>query len=35
VIPKTLFQKVQEEELRDIIVRNVTVGLAQKEEQKT
>jgi hypothetical protein len=34
VIPKTLFQKVQEEELRDITVMNVVVGLVQKEDQK-
>jgi len=35
VNPKTLFLKVQEEELRDIIVMNVKVGLVQKEDQKT
>jgi len=34
VILKTLFPKVQEEELRDTIVMNVIVGLAQKEDQK-
>ena len=34
VIPKTLFQKVQEEELRDIIVMNVAVGLVQIDDQK-
>ncbi len=32
---KTLFLKVQEEELRDIFVMNVIVGLVQKEGQKT
>ena len=34
MILKTLFPKVQEEELRDTIVMNVIVGLAQKEDQK-
>jgi len=33
--PKILFLKVLEEELRDISVMNVTVGLVQKEDQKT
>ncbi len=32
---KTLFPKVQEEELRDTFVMNVIVGLVQKEDQKT
>jgi len=32
---KTLFLKVQEEDLRDTFVMNVTVGLVQKEDQKT
>jgi len=31
---KTLFLKVQEEELRDIFVMNVTVGLVPKEDLK-
>ena len=35
VILKTLFQKVQEEELIDIIVMNVTVGSVQEEDLKT
>ena len=35
VILKTLFQKVQEEELIDIIVMNVAVGSVQKEDLKT
>ena len=32
---KILFLKVLEEELRDISVMNVIVGLVQKEDQKT
>ena len=34
-IPKTLFPRVQEEELRDIIVMNAIVGLVQNDDLKT
>ena len=34
VIQKRLLLKVQEEELRDIIVMNVVAGLVQKEDLK-
>ena len=34
-IPKTLFPRVQEEKLRDIIVMNAVVGLVQNDDLKT
>ena len=35
VIQKRLLLKIQEKELRDIIVMNVVAGLVQKEDLKT